>query len=108
MIVATHDASLIESLAILARIVEGMDTNRTYVNLEPFGEPQLGRRDLYRNVGGAVDRRSAEMAVLWMLSLSDGTNDLETISTRSGLDMATLAAAADRLVAAQLLAVATD
>ena len=103
-----HDASMAESLRILSSIVHGIDANLTYVNLEPYGEPQLGRRDLYRNVGGAVDRRSAEMAVLWMLSLSDGTNDVEAISTRSGIDMVTLAAAADRLNAAGLLGLSPD
>ncbi len=99
-----HDDSMTESLELLTKIVDGMDANRTYMNLEPYGEPQLGRRDLYRTTGGAVDRRSAEMAVLWMLSFSDGTNDLEAISTRSGIDMATLAAAAQSLLHAGLLA----
>ena len=99
------DDSMAESLELLRRIIEGVDANRTYVNLEPYGEPQLGRRDLYRNVGGAVDRRSAEMAVLWVLNLSDGTNDLVAISTRSGIDLATIAGAAHRLQHAGLLAI---
>ena len=98
------DASLKNSLDVLTAIVRGFDANRTYTNLEPYGEPQLGRRDLYRNVGGAVDRRSVEMAVLWVLSMSDGANDLVSISTRSGIDLPTLAEAANRLEQAGLLA----
>ena len=46
---------------------------RTYTNLSPYGEPQLGRRGLYRGLGGGS---SEEMALLWVLSLSDGTNSL--------------------------------
>jgi aminopeptidase-like protein len=43
------------------------------------------------------------MAVLWVLSLSDGEHDLVSIARRSGLDWSAVLEAADRLVAAGLL-----
>ena len=35
-------------------------------------EPQLGRRGLYGSMGGAGEGRVNEMALLWVLNLSDG------------------------------------
>ena len=57
---------------------------RAIVNRNPKCEPQLGRRGLYRAVG----RRAAEadeMAMLWVLNLSDGAHSLLDIAERSGL-----------------------
>jgi aminopeptidase-like protein len=98
------DESLIESYDLLVRAITMLEGNRTYTNLEPYGEPQLGRRGLYRSIGGAVDRRSAEMAVLWVLNQSDGHTDLLSIAERSGLSFATVREAADALLEASLLA----
>jgi aminopeptidase-like protein len=99
------DESLIESYDLLTGAISTLEGNRTYTNLEPYGEPQLGRRGLYRSIGGAVDRRSAEMAVLWVLNQSDGRTDLLSIAARSGLPFATVREAADALLQANLLAV---
>ena len=49
------------------------------VNLNPKGEPQLGRRGLYASPG------AEEMALLWVLNLSDGRTSLLDIAERSGL-----------------------
>lgn len=40
-----------ESLAQLVAIVEILEQNKSYINLEPKCEPQLGRRGLYRQIG---------------------------------------------------------
>ena len=53
-------------------VVEILETNGTYTNLSPYGEPQLGRRGLYRSSGGAVESPDDERALLWVLNLSDG------------------------------------
>ena len=47
-------------------------------------EPQLGRRGLYDSMGGAGERRNREMALLWVLNLSDGGHSLLDIAERSG------------------------
>ena len=66
-------------LAIL-RVLEG---NRTYRNLLPKCEPQLGKRGLYREMGGYSNARDIEMAMLWVLNLSDGTNSFLDIAERA-------------------------
>lgn len=97
-----------ESYDLLSDVLSALEANRTYRNLQPYGEPQLGRRGLYRSVGGAVDSKSVEMAFLWVLNLSDGTNDLLAIATRSGLPFSTIRAAADALREHDLLAVCSE
>jgi aminopeptidase-like protein len=68
-----------------------------------MGEPQLGRRGLYRTLGGSSDGRAAELALLWVLNLSDGAHTLLDISDRSGMLYDAIQAAADRLLAHDLL-----
>ncbi len=80
-------------LAILA-VLEG---DRTYINQNPKCEPQLGRRGLYREIG------DNEMAMLWVLNLSDGRHSLLDIAERADLRFAALKAAADLLLAYGLL-----
>lgn len=99
--------SLAESLAALWRISQVLDANRTYNNLNPKCEPQLGRRGLYGSVGGE-HIKSQEHAMLWLLNQSDGQNSILDIAKTSGLPFDTLAEAAGRLVDAELLATADN
>jgi aminopeptidase-like protein len=80
-----------------------LDRNRAYVNLSPYGEPQLGKRGLYESLGGRSDAKDAQLAMLWVLNMSDGTNDLLAIADRARLPFVAVAAAADALHAAGLL-----
>jgi aminopeptidase-like protein len=95
--------SLGESVRACLDVVDILETNRTCKNLSPCGEPQLGRRGLYRSSGGAVESPDDERALLWVLSLSDGDASLIDIAARSGLPYAVIARAAQRLAEAQLL-----
>src|SRR5690606_23118734 len=45
--------ALAESLAAYEAILQVLEGNRTYISTQPYGEPQLGRRGLYRSLGGA-------------------------------------------------------
>ena len=89
--------SLEESIRTCLAILDVLETNRTCVNLSPLGEPQLGRRGLYRSAGGAVARSEDERALLWVLNQSDGSRTLLDIARRSGLAYAAVRHAADRL-----------
>lgn len=89
------------SLATYLDVIEAVEGNGTYVNQSPHGEPQLGKRGLYRSVGGGS---SEELALLWTLSLTDGSHDLLGIAERSGLPFAAVREAADRLLEHDLLA----
>ena len=53
-------------------VVGVLEGNRRYRNLSPKGEPQLGRRGLYGQIGGRSDAEERQMAMLWVLNLSDG------------------------------------
>jgi aminopeptidase-like protein len=92
---------LADSFGAYLRVVDALEGNQAYLNTNPKGEPQLGRRGLYRTVGGGS---FAEAALLWVLNLSDGRNDLLAIARRSGLPFADVREAADRLLEADLLA----
>ncbi len=96
--------SLADALAVCREALGELDLVRTFVNLSPHCEPQLGRRGLYDDTGGENDRKAAQMALLWMLSYSDGTHSTLDISELSGLPLATLDRAARRLAAVDLLA----
>ena len=89
-------------------IIEALETNRTCTNLSPFGEPQLGRRGLYRSAGGAVATPDDERALLWVLNQSDGASSLLDIAARSGLTYETVERAAERLERAELLATGSE
>jgi aminopeptidase-like protein len=73
-------------------------------SLAPYGEPQLGRRGLFRSTGGALGAGTREYALLWLLSLADGEHDLVAVAERSGLPLADLLASARLLRGAGLLA----
>lgn len=88
------------SFATLVDVIDVLESNGTYTNLSPYGEPQLGRRGLYRGLGGGS---SEEMALLWVLSLSDGKNSLLDIAERSGIGFEDVRLAADRLEAQELV-----
>jgi aminopeptidase-like protein len=94
---------LAESLEVVRGIVDVLEANRRYRNLAPDGEPQLGKRGLYRATGG-TNIPDLNLAMLWVLTLSDGWHDLLAVAERAALPFATIRFAADRLREAGLLA----
>ncbi|HEY3499015.1 MAG TPA: DUF4910 domain-containing protein [Polyangiaceae bacterium] len=94
---------LLESYAVVKEIVEALDGNQRYRNLAPEGEPQLGKRGLYRAMGG-TGIPNLQLAMLWVLNQSDGSRDLLDIASRAGLSFGAIRKAADLLVEHELLA----
>jgi aminopeptidase-like protein len=92
------------SLALCATILATLDGNTCYRNLLPKGEPQLGKRGLYRITGSEQHARTREMAMLWVLNYADGEHTLLDIAERANLPFQHLRQAADALLAHQLLA----
>jgi aminopeptidase-like protein len=92
-----------DTLQALWQAVQVLERNRSYHNLSPYGEPQLGRRGLYGSLGGRSDTKQAQMAMLWVLNLSDGDHSLLDIAERSALPFDTIADAAQALQRAGLL-----
>jgi aminopeptidase-like protein len=100
-------AQLQESLELCREVVGVLEANRRYLNLSPKGEPQLGRRGLYGQIGGRSDAEERQMAMLWVLNQSDGRGSLLDVAERSGVPLALLAEVAATLEEAGLLAEAT-
>lgn len=98
-----NEEKLVESFEFINDVVRVIENNRVLVNLKPKGEPQLGKRGLFDKIGGESDKGDFQMALLWVLNLSDGTNSLLDISNKSGLSFDIIMAAANDLESAQLL-----
>jgi aminopeptidase-like protein len=92
-----------ESLALLRLALGMLNDNRRYRNTKPYGEPQLGRRGVYRALGGG-DIAEAQLALFWVLALSDGSRDLLQIAERAALPFELVRDAATLLERHELLA----
>lgn len=55
--------------------------------MNPKCEPQLGKRGLYRTLSGQAERGQQEMALFWVLNLSDGTSSLLDIAERAEMPL---------------------
>jgi aminopeptidase-like protein len=100
--------ALLETFRFCLSVFRLLESNLTYVNLNPKCEPQLGRRGLYRLMGGLPDAGARELAMLWTLNLSDGDHSLLDIAERSGLRFEAIAQAADALRKSELLRPSDD
>jgi aminopeptidase-like protein len=89
--------SLGDSFSKLWAALNILENNQTYLNLSPKCEPQLGKRGLYSAIG------THELALLWVLNLSDGANSLLDIAERSGMAFTAIQTAAKLLLAHDLL-----
>jgi aminopeptidase-like protein len=96
-------AQLRDSLHKCLGILAVLENNHTYINQNPYCEPQLGKRGLYRAVGGPSGTGINELAMLWTLNLSDGNHSLLDIADRANTDFDTIKQAADALIANDLL-----
>lgn len=105
--------SLIESIDSIENFLQELDQVGNWINLAPYGEPQLGRRGLYPNLNAAstwqassddeFDSRVVLERLLYVLSYSDDHHDLIDISRRCGCTVRDLIPIANRLHAAGIL-----
>ena len=82
--------ALAESYRLINETIGAIEGNGTFLNTHPKGEPQLGKRGLYGAIGGDKDAAAANMAMLWILNQSDGTNSLLDIAERAKLPFAVI------------------
>jgi len=92
-----------ESFSKYLSVIYVLESNRRYVNQNPKCEPHLGKRGLYQTIGGPKDRKLTELAMLWVLNLSDGSNTLLDIAERSGIEFTVIKEVADVLLNHSLL-----
>lgn len=105
--------ALVESASLIERFLKELDAAGPYVNQAPFGEPQLGRRDLYPTLNSAAtwqhssdaifDGRTTLERVLTILNYSDGTYDLIDIAGKCGCSVTELLPVVNKLRAGGLL-----
>jgi aminopeptidase-like protein len=102
-----HPTQLEESLRVCASVFDVLESNRRYRNLNPFCEPQLGKRGLYRPAGGGSIEEELN-ARLWVLNLSDGQHSLLDIAERSRMAFPMIHEAAELLHENGLLSVVSE
>jgi aminopeptidase-like protein len=85
------------SYRLIAKALDVIENDAAYCNAMPYCEPQLGRRGLYHAIGGDKHAPAANMAMLWVLNLSDGTHSLLDIAERADLPFAIVHGVASRL-----------
>ena len=83
-------AALTDSLEKCSAIMNLLENNGKFANQNLYCEPQLGKRGLYRALGGETEVKDRELAMLWLLNLSDGTHSLLEIADRAGLGFDTV------------------
>jgi aminopeptidase-like protein len=85
-----------ESYRLIVEAIDVIENDVVYLNTIPKCEPQLGKRGLYAS-GGDDRAVAANMAMLWVLNLSDGDHSLLAIAERAGLPFSTVRRAAELL-----------
>lgn len=94
---------LADTFSKYIRIIYILENNRTYLNLNPKCEPQLGKRGLYTQIGSQKDGYVDEFSILAVLNLSDGRHSLLDISERTDIEFSLIKKAADLLLTYDLL-----
>jgi aminopeptidase-like protein len=95
------------SYRLIATTLHVLENDAVYSNAMPYCEPQLGKRGLYHATGGDKNAAAANMAMLWVLNLSDGAHSLLDIAERANLPFAVVHRAASVLQEHGLLTVQT-
>ncbi len=92
--------SMEKSITKYLEVIKLLEKNEKYVNKIPYCEPQLGKRGLYPTLGSQkeTDKKDFVMAMMWILNLSDGENDLISISEKSKIPVKTLIPIIDNLI----------
>jgi aminopeptidase-like protein len=80
------EAALAGSLQLVRETLSICDHDRVYERVDGRGEPQLGRRGLYRAIAGQKEAGGpSQMDLLWVLNLSDGRHSVLDIAERAGI-----------------------
>ena len=95
--------NLEDTLIKYSGIIFILENNQKYINLNPKCEPQLGKRGLYRQLGGQKNSEEKELAMFWILNQSDGKNSLLDIAIKSKLDFYLIKQVSDELLEHDLL-----
>lgn len=95
--------ALEESFRTCLKILDVIDQDAVFVNTSPKCEPRLSARGLWKKGGGEEGPGKDNLAMLWVLNLSDGRHTLLEIAERSGMRFETIQEAAEDLKRGGLL-----
>lgn len=105
--------AVLRSADSIEGLLRDLDGAAEFLNLSPYGEPQLGRRDLYPTINAATTRDASSDAmmdarrflnhVLTTLNWSDGEHTMLDIAAKAGVTVGELQPVIARLEAAGLL-----
>jgi len=79
--------AMAETVETCEFVLKHLDLNERYINQNPHGEIQLGKRGLYPTLGNYQENMDQVTAMLWLLNLSDGEHDLIAIAEQSDTDI---------------------
>ena len=96
-------SSLQESLNIFQEVINTLEANKKFINQSPKGEAQLGKRGLYHMIGANNQNMDSQIALLWILNASDGSQSLLDIARKANMKFDDIKNAADRLLGCGLL-----
>lgn len=96
--------NLAESFRTICAIIDVLEQDHCPRSLKMFGEPMLSRHGLFARVSRGGPGAPSNAALLWTLSLADGSQSLLDIAERADLPFADIASAARALQAHGLLA----
>jgi len=95
--------NLASSLKIYYDVIKIIETDGIYINKYPHGEPQLGRRGLYDEIGGHSDLSNLKKCIFWVLNFSDGNHSLLDISLKAKENYNVIKLATDLLLKKDIL-----
>lgn len=95
--------SLHDSFLKCTKIFNILDNDGIFMNQNPKCEPQLGKRGLYRPLNRQHQLPNEQLALLWVLNLSDGNHSLLDIAERSDMSFEEIRKAAGVLDANGLI-----
>lgn len=99
---------LSDTIDAYLEVINIFENNVRFENLSPYGEPQLGKRGLYRKTGGHQSIENSILAKLWVLNLSDKEHSLLDIAEKSKMSFREIQYAAEELHTAELLTLTSD
>jgi aminopeptidase-like protein len=98
-----HDEAMWKILLLSLKTFFVVENDRTPTGTNPYCEPQLGKRGLYRAIAGQHEGAVKEMALLWVLNLADGQHSLLDIADRAQMPFESIYSAACALSSHGLL-----
>jgi len=99
--------AVLESVDVIENALKLAEVAGKPVNLSPYGEPQLGKRDLYPNMNSEDTRKDSDDALsdgrvsldrlLWTLNMADGVHSVGEIAEKCECSIAELTPIIERL-----------